>query len=52
MKLTNATNGDEIQIVFNPIIWCRLIKPKYLHDDNVNLIINATTLVMMKNFLN
>ena len=52
MELTNSDNGDKIRIVKNPLMWCRLVDPKYLHDDNMKFIINKTTSVMMKFHLN
>jgi len=52
MELTDANTGDKIHIVHNPIMHCRLITPKYLHDDSMNFIINETTSVMLKFCLN
>ena len=52
MEVTDANSGDKIRIVHNPIMFCRLVSPKYLHDDNINFIINTTTSVMMKFCLN
>ena len=52
MELTDANTGDKIHIVHNPIMYCRLITPKYLHDDSMNFIINETTSVMLKFCLN
>ena len=52
MELTDANSGDKIRIVHDPIMYCRLFKPKYLCDGNMNFIINKTTLVMLKFCLN
>ena len=51
MELTGA-NGDKIRIVFNPLMWCRLVETKFLHNDEMHFIVNKTTLVMMKFHLN
>ena len=53
MEITDANTGDKIHIVHNPIMFCRLVAPKFLHDDdNMNFIINTTTSVMLKFCLN
>ena len=52
MEVTDANTGDKIPIVHNPIMFCRLVSTKYLHDDNMNFITNTTTSVMLKFCLN
>ena len=52
MELTDANSGNKIRIVHNPIMYCRLVSPKYLNDDNMNFIINTTTSIMLKFCLN
>ena len=52
MELTNANDGSKIGLVFNPIMFCKLIEPKYLHTDDGKFIINKTTMVMIKFNLN
>ena len=53
IELTDANTGDKIRIISNPLMYCRLVTPKYLHeDDNVNFKINETTSVMVKFCLN
>ena len=48
MHLTSS-NGEKIPFFNNnPLIFCVVIEPKYLYDDNKNIIINTTTSVMMK----
>jgi len=51
MELTDA-NGGKIHMDFNPLVWYRLLKTKYLHDCDMNFTINTTTFVMMKFHLN
>ncbi len=52
MELTNANNGDKIKIIYNPIMYCRLVSPKFLHDKNMNFIFNLKISVMLKFNLN
>jgi len=52
MKVTDANTGGKINIVHNPLMYCRLFKPKYSHDDNIKFIVNITTSVMLKFCLN
>jgi hypothetical protein len=52
MELTNANDGSKIGLIFNPLMFCRLITPGYLHDDYGNYTINKTTMIMIKFNLN
>jgi len=52
MEVTDGNTGDKINIVHNSIMFCRLVEPKYLHDDNMNFTINTTISVMIKFNLN
>jgi len=51
MKITDI-NGNKIELIFDPLMYNKLITPKYLHDDNLNFINNKTTCVMTHFCLN
>ena len=45
-------NENKINIVFNPIMFNKLIVPKYLHDNNLKLIENKSISIMTHLCLN
>ena len=58
ITLTDAKDNSKIEIQFNPLIFCRLLFPKYLHGSNLNCLngnykkCNKKLMYMYKQYLN
>ena len=56
--LTDAKDNKKIELQFDPLVFCRLLFPKYIHNSNINCLngnykkCNEKLMYMYKQHLN